>query len=208
MDYRITDTPYPRGEICCRSPCVTSGYFARPDKTAEAIDAEGYLHTGDVAVVYPNGTIKILDRSKNIFKLSQGEYVAPEKVENIFVQSQYIAQCLVYGDSLKNCCVAIVVPEMPVLEDWASKNGKTVQAVLADQDADFKALLMQEIDDLGRQRKLNSLEKPKEIFVASEPFSVENDIVTPTFKLKRNIGAKVYKAQIDAMYESLAARGL
>ena len=67
---------------------------------------------------------------------------------------------------------------------------------------------MQEIDDLGRQRKLNSLEKPKEIFVASEPFSVENDIVTPTFKLKRNIGAKVYKAQIDAMYESLAARGL
>ena len=208
MDYRITDTPYPRGEICCRSPCVTSGYFARPDKTAEAIDAEGYLHTGDVAVVYPNGTIKILDRSKNIFKLSQGEYVAPEKVENIFVQSQYIAQCLVYGDSLKNCCVAIVVPEMSVLEDWASKNGKTVQAVLADQDADFKALLMQEIDDLGRQRKLNSLEKPKEIFVASEPFSVENDIVTPTFKLKRNIGAKVYKAQIDAMYESLAARGL
>ena len=208
MDYRITDTPYPRGEICCRSPCVTSGYFARPDKTAEAIDAEGYLHTGDVAVVYPNGTIKILDRSKNIFKLSQGEYVAPEKVENIFVQSQYIAQCLVYGDSLKNCCVAIVVPEMTVLEDWASKNGKTVQAVLADQDADFKALLMQEIDDLGRQRKLNSLEKPKEIFVASEPFSVENDIVTPTFKLKRNIGAKVYKAQIDAMYESLAARGL
>ena len=208
MDYRITDTPHPRGEICCRSPCVTSGYFMRPDKTAEAIDAEGWLHTGDVAVVYPNGTIKILDRSKNIFKLSQGEYVAPEKVENIFIQSNYIAQCLVYGDSLKNCCVAIVVPEMPKLEEWATAQGKTAQAVLAGQDADFKALLMQEIDDLGRQRKLNSLEKPKEIFVASEPFSVENDIVTPTFKLKRNIGAKVYKAQIDAMYESLAARGL
>ena len=83
-----------------------------------------------------------------------------------------------------------------------------MQSVLAEQDADFKAVLMQEIDDLGRQRKLNSLEKPKEIFVASEPFSVENDIVTPTFKLKRNIGAKVYKAQIDAMYEALAARGL
>ena len=197
MDYRITDTPHPRGEICVRSPCVTSGYFMRPDKTAEAIDAEGYLHTGDVAVVYPNGTIKILDRSKNIFKLSQGEYVAPEKVENIFIQSNYIAQCLVYGDSLKNCCVAVVVPEMPKLEEWASANGKTVQNVLAEQDADFKALLMQEIDDLGRQRKLNSLEKPKEIFVASEPFSVENDIITPTFKLKRNIGAKVYKAQID-----------
>ena len=70
MDYRITDQPFLRGEICVRSPCVTSGYFMRPDKTAEAIDAQGYLLTGDVGVVYPNGTIRILDRSKNIFKLS------------------------------------------------------------------------------------------------------------------------------------------
>ena len=69
MDYRITDKPFPRGEICIRSPCVTPGYFMRPDKTAEAI-VDGYLNTGDVGVIYPNGTIKILDRSKNIFKLS------------------------------------------------------------------------------------------------------------------------------------------
>ena len=91
MNYRIDDKPFPRGEICVRSPCVTSGYFLRPDKTAEAIDEDGYLHTGDVGVVYPNGTIKILDRSKSIFKLSQGEYVAPEKIENILIQSQYVA---------------------------------------------------------------------------------------------------------------------
>ena len=68
-----------------------TGYFSRPDKTAEALDAQGYMHTGDVGEIYPNGTIRILDRSKNIFKLSQGEYVAPEKVENILIQSNYIA---------------------------------------------------------------------------------------------------------------------
>jgi len=115
MNYRITDKPFPRGEICIRSPCVVSGYFMQPDKTAEAIDEQGWLHTGDVGIVYPNGTIRILDRCKNIFKLSQGEYVAPEKVENILIQSNYIAQCLVHGDSFRDCTVGIVVPEMSML---------------------------------------------------------------------------------------------
>lgn len=99
MDYSSADKPYPRGEVCVRSPCITKGYFMRPDKTAEAIDDQGFLHTGDVGVVLPNGAIRIIDRSKNIFKLSQGEYIAPEKVENIFIQSGFIAQCFVHGDS-------------------------------------------------------------------------------------------------------------
>lgn len=70
---------------------VTSGYYKRPDKTAEAFDKDGWFKTGDVALIYPNGSAKIIDRSKNIFKLSQGEYIAPEKVENIFTLSQNIA---------------------------------------------------------------------------------------------------------------------
>lgn len=203
MDYRITDKPFPRGEICVRSPCITPGYFMRPDKTAEAIDQYGYLNTGDVGVIYPNGTVRILDRSKNIFKLSQGEYVAPEKCENIFIQSPYIAQCMQYGDSLKNYCVAIVVPEPAEVEAFAQSKGKTAAAVLQEQDADFKKVIMDDIAKLARDKKLNSLEKPKDIFLAAEAFSVENDILTPTFKLKRNIGKKVYQAQIDEMYARL-----
>lgn len=129
MDYRITDKPYPRGEICCRSPCITTGYFMRPDKTSEAIDDEGFLHTGDVGTIMPNGAIKILDRCKNIFKLSQGEYVAPEKCENIFVQSNFISQIMVYGDSLQSCVVAIVVPEKDATAKWAAENGKDVDTI-------------------------------------------------------------------------------
>ena len=83
----------------------------RPDKTAEVFDEQGWFMTGDVAKIFDNGSIKIIDRSKNIFKLSQGEYIAPEKLENIFVLSQYIEQSFVYGDSLKNCLVAIIVPD-------------------------------------------------------------------------------------------------
>jgi len=114
----------------------------------------------------------------------------------------------VYGDSFKNCCVAIIVPEAPQLAAWATENGTTAQQVLADQNPEFKKVIMAEIQSLGVLRKLNSLEKPKEIHLASEPFSVENDILTPTFKLKRNIGKKLYQAQIDSMYAELAKRGL
>ena len=83
-----------------KGPPVFSGYYKRPDKTAEAFDEEGWFRSGDVGVIYPNGSIRIIDRSKNIFKLSQGEYIAPEKLENIYVLSKYIAQSFVYGDSL------------------------------------------------------------------------------------------------------------
>jgi long-chain acyl-CoA synthetase len=91
MQYFSTDKPYPRGELCMKGSTVFSGYYKRPDKTAEAFDAQGWFKTGDVALVYPNGSVKIIDRSKNIFKLSQGEYIAPEKLENIFGLSPLVA---------------------------------------------------------------------------------------------------------------------
>jgi len=119
IGYSLEDKPYPRGEVCMRGPCISKGYFRDPEKTAEMLDEEGYLHSGDVGVLYPNGSIKIIDRSKNIFKLSQGEYVAPEKLENIFIQSPYIAQCMVYGNSLKSCTIAIVVVDPEPLKKWA-----------------------------------------------------------------------------------------
>ena len=128
MNYHSTDKPYPRGEVCMKGPTIFSGYYKRPDKVKECFDEEGWFKTGDVAMVYPNGSIKIIDRSKNIFKLSQGEYIAPEKVENILSLSPWIDQCLVYGDSLKNCCIAIVVPNPDKAKAWANNKGKCLSA--------------------------------------------------------------------------------
>ena len=124
MQYLSTDKPYPRGELCMKGPTVFSGYYKRPDKTAEAFDPQGWFKTGDVALIYPNGTARIIDRSKNIFKLSQGEYIAPEKIENIFGLSPWVAQIMIYGDSLRSCCVAIVVPHAEKVKKWAEENGK------------------------------------------------------------------------------------
>ena len=124
MNYTSADKPYPRGEICMTGPSIFSGYYKRQDKTEEAFDAEGWFLTGDVGLVFPNGSIKIIDRSKNIFKLSQGEYIAPEKIEQIMTMSPMIAQIFLYGDSFKNCCVAVIVPEEDALKKWAAANSK------------------------------------------------------------------------------------
>jgi len=129
MNYTSADKPYPRGEICMAGPSIFSGYYKRPDKTAEAFDAEGWFLTGDVGMVFPNGSIKIIDRSKNIFKLSQGEYIAPEKIEQIMSMSPFIAQFFQYGDSFKNCCVAVIVPEEEAIKKWARENSKCIRVV-------------------------------------------------------------------------------
>jgi len=123
MDYRITDKPYPRGEVCMKGPIIFDGYYKREDKTRECFDSEGWFMTGDVAVIYPNGSLKIIDRSKNIFKLSQGEYIAPEKIENICVLSSYVAQALIYGNSLKNNTVGVIVPDKDRAMAWAKAQG-------------------------------------------------------------------------------------
>lgn len=205
MDYRITDKPNPRGEVAMWGPPIFSGYYKRPDKTSECFDAEGWFLTGDVAEVRPNGTVRIIDRSKNIFKLSQGEYIAPEKIENVFVLSAFVAQSFLYGNSLKNNTVAIVVPDEDHAKAWARSKGLPEDFKAICGNADFKKELFDDLMQLATKNKLTSLEKPKDIFLHTEPFSLENEILTPTFKLKRNVASKVFEQVIADLYAKIEA---
>ena len=135
------------------------------EKTKESFEGDsGWFKTGDVGVVLPNGSMKIIDRAKNIFKLSQGEYVAPEKVENVYIQSNYIGQVWVHGDSTKDYCVAFVVVAAGKIQEMDSTN--------ADE---FKKKIYDDMMRLAKDNKFNSLEKPKQIHVLKEPFTVEKD---------------------------------
>ena len=107
---------------------------------------------------------------------------------------------MVYGDSLKHCTVAIVVVEAEPLKKWAEGAGVSVEDAVSTQNADFKKQVLASMGALATANRLNGIEKPKDIYFTLDAFSVENDILTPTFKLKRNVGKKVWEKKIEEMY--------
>jgi len=205
MDYLHTDKPYPRGEICYRGPCACKGYYKNKEKTDELIDKEGWYHTGDVGVIDDLGRVKIIDRSKNIFKISLGEYIAPEKLENIFVQSKWVAQNWVYGDSLKSRLVGVAVPDFEVLQPWAKDKGHKDADKPAElcKDPAIIKMILDDMNEVGKTNKIRSFESLAAVTLVAEPFSVQNDLLTPTFKIKRPQCKKAFQAQLDAMYKDI-----
>ena len=252
MDYFANDPVNPRGEICVRGPNCFTGYFKDEKNTIETLDSEGWVHSGDIGEWDARGRLKVIDRKKNMFKLSQGEYVAPERIEAVLTKSPLIAQCFLHGDSLQSATVAVIVPDREGLNRWVHKQLETEPidgAVLsarssrpstpvdggehlivpgsANAEIDSKdslisrlgqmsfeelcqnpaveAQIKKEISKFGKNgtNELKGFEIPKAFHLESEPFSLENGLLTATFKLKRNEAIKKYEKVIKDMYASI-----
>jgi len=209
MNY-TSDADPPCGEVLMRGPTVFSHYHKNPSATADTIDKDGWLMTGDIGRWNADGTLSIIDRKKNIFKLAQGEYVAAEKIEMVLAKSPYIGQIFVYGNSFFTQLVAIIVPDFESLVPYAKSQGwPTDDKVALAALPEVKTLLMAEVKKFSAEAKLKSFEVPKDLAVEgtvnelAQGFSIENDCLTPTFKLKRPQLLKKYQELINAMYTAL-----
>ncbi|KAB0350773.1 hypothetical protein FD754_015630 [Muntiacus muntjak] len=191
------------GEVCVKGSNVFQGYLKDPVKTAEALDKDGWLHTGDIGKWLPNGTLKIIDRKKHIFKLAQGEYIAPEKIENIYQRSEPIAQVFVHGESLQAFLIAIVVPDVETLGAWAQKRGIVGSFEELCRNKDVKKAILEDMVRLGKESGLKPFEQVKGICLHPELFSIDNGLLTPTMKAKRPELRNYFRSQIDELYSTI-----
>lgn len=186
------------GEILVKGPNVMMGYYKRPDLTAEVIDAQGWLHTGDIGELVDGEFLKITDRKKEIFKTSGGKYIAPQLMENLFKESRFIEQIMVLGENRKHPS-ALVVPSFEFLEEWCRRKGYAcgTHQEMAENPKVIERI-GQEIEEINRN--FGHWEQVKQYRILAEPFTIENDMITPTLKLRRKEIHRRYGELIDSIY--------
>ena len=194
----------PKGEICIRGILVFDGYYKEIEKTKEILDEDGWLHSGDIGVILTNhgNAVKVIDRVKNIFKLSQGEYIAPEKIQNLLGESKYISQVYIHGESLFSFLVAVVVPEKSECEKFLNSIGVSCNGNVEKyfDNVLLKKQILKDMEEIGKKNDLKGFEMVKQIYITSEPFTIENNLLTPTLKIKSNEVRKKYAKEIAEMY--------
>ena len=186
------------GEILTRGPHVMQGYFGKPEATAEAIDPEGWFHTGDVGVVDAQGFLTITDRKKDIIVTSGGKNIAPQPIENLLKTNPIIAEVVMIGNK-RHFPAALLVPNFENLERWAKQKGLAFEGR---EDLAGKAEVVEMYEGVVKQMtgELAQFEKIKKITLLPREFSLEAGELTPTLKVKRRFVEEKYKNMIDAMY--------
>lgn len=186
------------GEILCKGPNITKGYYNNPEATADLIDTDGYLHTGDIGELTPEGYLRITDRKKEIFKTAGGKYVAPQVLENKFMESTLIAQVMVIGEN-QRFPAALIVPAFEELEKWCKVKGidfGTKQTIIKDPQVIDK--YQREIERLNEG--FGQWEKVKKFSLLSKEWTIDGGELTPKLSLKRKAILARHQAEVEDIY--------
>jgi long-chain acyl-CoA synthetase len=188
----------PDGEIVTRGPNVMCGYFNKPEATAEAIDEEGWFHTGDIGMLDADGYLSITDRKKDLIVTAGGKNIAPQPIENLAKSSKFVATAVMIGDR-RPFPVMLVVPNPTQVKGWANHKG------LPDGDLEHLLSLPEVRQKIEREvrmtlRDLAQFEMPKKLLLLPRDFTVESGELTPTLKVRRRIVEERHRAAIEALY--------
>jgi long-chain acyl-CoA synthetase len=193
-------------EILLKSPAVMQGYHNLNEQTAEALTADGWLRTGDIGEIDPNGFLRITDRKKDLIKTSGGKYIAPQSIEGkLKANCPFISQVLIHGDK-RNFVTALVTLDEEATMKWAKQHGNGKSYTEVAQSADAKALLEPYFAEVNKT--LAKYETVKKFEILPKDLSVDEGELTPSLKVKRKVVEKKYANLLDKMYEgSMAEMG-
>ena len=201
VDDEIEGIKCPAGEMCLKGPLVFHGYYKNDEENKNCFDEEGYFHTGDVGRIFPNygNGLKIVDRVKEIFKLSQGEYIIPAKLESVYSKSIYVSQIMIYGNPTKNKIIGIIIPDK---KKCAEELNMSIEDLVKDNKNEALInLIVKDFENLAREADFNGLERLKYIIIDFDEFTNNNNCLTPTMKIIRKNVEKKYKERIDDLYD-------
>jgi long-chain acyl-CoA synthetase len=194
-EVRIADD----GEVLLKGPGIMSGYHHRAEDSAQAVDGDGWLHTGDIGNLDARGFLRITDRKKDLFKTSGGKYVAPSAIESIFMGvCPYASALIVHGDG-RSFVSALVTLDPDAMAGWAAENamsGRSYAELVGSAEA--REMVQGYIDALNA--RLNPWETIKKFLILPKDLSIEDGDLTPSMKLKRRVVAKKYKDELDSLY--------
>jgi long-chain acyl-CoA synthetase len=186
------------GEILAKGPGIMQGYYNKPEATREAIDADGWFHTGDIGELDADGYLKITDRKKDLIVTAGGKNIAPQPIENLVKSNKFVSNAVMLGDKRK-FPIMLVVPNFDNLERWAKErrlSANTRAALIALPDVQAKV----EREVMGELRDLAKFEMPKRVLLLEHDFTIESGELTPTLKVKRRVVEKRYKDLVDRAY--------
>ena len=195
---KVTVSFAPDGEILVKGPNVMLGYYNRPDATAEAIDADGWFHTGDIGILEEGRFLKITDRKKEIFKTSGGKYIAPVMIENKLKESPFIEQVMVIGENQKYAS-AFIVPAFAFLKEYCKRKGieYTTNEEMINNSV-IKARILQEVEKANKTlAQYETIKRPE---LLSREWSIEKNEMTPKLSLKRKIIMEANKDLLNKIF--------